>query len=216
MINVAYLKPSDIEKLKSTVLDLESKAALLAGIQSLLSEVEPDGGADDDRIVSSAEALSMANVWKQIPPVELANSLADCHRSSVGLFLSGIPREYAGEVSFQLVLLEAAAEKEVGVSVSGYGRNLVSGFTASERIGLTGSRPDPFSADVSTYWRWIKENRPRLSGSVFFLDANGNVLTQLPEPTGDFHQRFMRAIAEARRVNVARERVREEESRNRN
>lgn len=108
MINVALIRPSDIERLMSLELADADKASILASIETMLREVAADGGAGSDRIYLSAQSLDMAGVWEQIAADELASVISAAPFEARKVFLEGLPHRYAADVS--LAILTQAPE----------------------------------------------------------------------------------------------------------
>ncbi|WP_104668665.1 hypothetical protein [Ensifer adhaerens] len=105
MVNIASLRPSDIERLSGGPLSPEDKNSILSSLQTMLSEIQSDGGADSDRIYMAAQMLDMANVWDQIPKEDLAKAVSDAPELAIKDLLEGLPHDYAREVSY-LILTE--------------------------------------------------------------------------------------------------------------
>lgn len=103
MIDVANLRPSDIETLMDEGFSPEAKLGILEGLKRLLSEVRPDGGADSDRIHMTADMLAMAGAWKEIDAHDLALAIVGTNDLNIKDFIEGLPDIYAREVAFHLV-----------------------------------------------------------------------------------------------------------------
>lgn len=119
MIDVAFIRPSDIMRLRSSKLDDKTKKEILRGIEVLLNNVTLDDGAETDRLTSSAESLSMAGVWDQIPAEELASYIVSTPRDVMRVFLTGIPRSYAEKVSYHVLQAEEQTPKVIESPVAG-------------------------------------------------------------------------------------------------
>ncbi|MGO7751148.1 hypothetical protein [Rhizobium ruizarguesonis] len=103
MIDVANLRPSDIETFMDEGFSPEAKQGILEGLKRLLSEVRPDGGADSDRIHMTADMLAMAGAWKEIDAHDLALAIVGTNDLNIKDFIEGLPDSYAREVAFHLV-----------------------------------------------------------------------------------------------------------------
>ncbi|SCX31693.1 hypothetical protein [Agrobacterium rosae] len=103
MIDVAALKPTDIEDLSEAALTEQDKSELLSSVLRMLTELAPDNGANSDRIFMSAQMLDMAGVWAQISPKELAKTLLASGPSARRPFIEGLPHDFAAEVSLAIV-----------------------------------------------------------------------------------------------------------------
>ncbi|OBY03192.1 hypothetical protein BAE36_32075 [Rhizobium leguminosarum bv. trifolii] len=103
MIDVANLRPSDIETLMDEGFSPEAKQGILEGLKRLLSEVRPDGGADSDRIHMTANMLAMAGAGKKIDSYDLALAIVGTNDLNIKDFIEGLPDSYAREVAFHLV-----------------------------------------------------------------------------------------------------------------
>ncbi|QWY83088.1 hypothetical protein [Rhizobium phage RHph_X66] len=103
MIDVANLRPSDVETILEEGVSLDTKNAILAGVSRMLKEIRPDQGADSDRIHLAASMLGMARVWEAVSPSELARAIDGGHKENVTDFLQGLPAPYGREVAFEMV-----------------------------------------------------------------------------------------------------------------
>ncbi|WP_106797446.1 hypothetical protein [Rhizobium sp. H4] len=140
MIDVANLRPSDIETLIEEGLSGPTVDAILSGISRMVKEVHPDGGADSDRIHLTANMLAMAGVWKAIQPAELARALDGGQHENIVVFLEGLPPKYNREVAYELI----TGGDKVNVPISdgvklvgvGYGTNTL--LSELGHLGLSG------------------------------------------------------------------------------
>ncbi len=103
MIDVANLRPSDIERLAEEGLSPGIKDEILSGVSKMVNEVRPDGGADSDRIHLAANLLAMAGAWKSIKAGELARALEGGQQQNIVVFLQGLPPNYNREVAYELI-----------------------------------------------------------------------------------------------------------------
>lgn len=110
MINVAALRPSDIERLSREKLSEDDKDAIIDSVRAMLAETVGDGGADTDRVFMAAQLLDMAGVWSQIPAERLADVVAASPRTSGAPFLEGLPHSYASEVALKVLTAPRNAE----------------------------------------------------------------------------------------------------------
>lgn len=140
MVNVASLKPSDIERLGSDELSEVDRASILSSLQTMLREVRADGGADSDRIYMAAQMLDMANVWDQIGAGDLAAALADAPQESIKILLEGLPHPYAAEVAYKILTEEAPVYVEMDQD-SPY-RGLFAGVSSSDDQALARAMSD--------------------------------------------------------------------------
>ncbi|MBX4919988.1 hypothetical protein HJA76_09730 [Rhizobium bangladeshense] len=103
MIDVANLRPSDIERLREDGISQGVKNAILEGLNRLLREVRPDGGADSDRIHMVASMLAMGDVWRRVDAKELAAAIAYANELNIKSFIEGLPERYGRDVAYHLV-----------------------------------------------------------------------------------------------------------------
>lgn len=103
MINVASLRPSDIERLIEDGFSDEDKKAILSSLRTMLLEVRPDGGADSDRIYMAAQMLEMAGAWEQIAVEDLVETISGAPFETIQVFLEGLPHTYGAELAFKMM-----------------------------------------------------------------------------------------------------------------
>jgi len=103
MINVAMLKPSDIERLSEGPLSHDDANDILTSLRRALNELSSDGGANDDRIYMAAQMLTMAGVWEKLGAEPVARFIADAPESSMKVFIEGLPHAYATDVAYFLM-----------------------------------------------------------------------------------------------------------------
>lgn len=113
MVNVASLRPSEIERLQGQALSDEDRDSILSSLKTMLAEVRPDGGADSDRIFMAAQMLDMAGVWGQIQAEDLASTISHAPNEAVKAFIEGLPHNYAAEIAFKLVTDHSSFKRDV-------------------------------------------------------------------------------------------------------
>jgi len=110
MIDAAYLKPSDLEKLKRAFPTGELTSELLGSIEGFLQNVEPDGGADTDRIQSVAHDLTVVGAWDYITAAQIAERLRFASPATTAVFVEALPNAFKKDVSYELIQSEAASD----------------------------------------------------------------------------------------------------------
>ncbi|MDH6269168.1 hypothetical protein M2360_004594 [Rhizobium sp. SG_E_25_P2] len=103
MIDVAVLRPSQIEDLSSRPWSDTDKRDVLSGIAEMLDKTPSDGGADSDRIYMAASHLTIAGAWQAISTIELARVVGAARLDAQNDFLDGLPRDVAGLVSREIL-----------------------------------------------------------------------------------------------------------------
>lgn len=103
MIDVAVLKPSQIEDLSSRPWSDADKRDVLNGIADMLDKTFSDGGADSDRIYMAASHLTTAGAWRAISAIELARVVGAARLDAQNDFLDGLPSDVAGLVSREIL-----------------------------------------------------------------------------------------------------------------
>lgn len=98
MLNVAALKPSDIELLRECKWDEGIIQSVLDSIKQMQIDVRSDDGADSDRIYMAAHFLGMAGAWNHISSVRLANVIGNALPKWKDDFIAGLPDSYAHEI----------------------------------------------------------------------------------------------------------------------
>jgi hypothetical protein len=98
MIDVAVLRPSQIEDLAERAWSQAEKVDVLDGISDMLGKTPSDGGADSDRISMAATYLTLAGAWRVISATELADTVKAFSREAQNDFLDGLSSDFAHQV----------------------------------------------------------------------------------------------------------------------
>lgn len=140
-MNIAALRPSDITKLQQNGVSNEAAAEILAGIATMLQELRDDNGADADRIFTAGQILDQAQVWDHIDVEALATTLRSAPADTRSIFLQGLPRHLAEQISYELLTADPLVQTTRDALVS------VAAPRARPGGGLTGFGDE----DVLTY-----------------------------------------------------------------
>jgi hypothetical protein len=176
MLNVAALKPSDIERLKSEGLTLIDKLEILASLQVMFRDVRPDGGADSDRIYMAAQMLSMAGVWEKIASAELAVVFRHASKEATAAFLEGLPHDYAMELALNVII----EPEHVGI----FGVSIDTGIPVQDRrlAGFGSFKVGRLKSD-STTWSLL-EHQGRAPDEYDVISRPDGSITLIPrDPT---------------------------------